>query len=1218
LKEYDDQAVALLPEPLCLIGGIEDSKPKLTREAWAILSSDSFLSLILADAGLAANFNQNTVNICNFLIDSHPAWARHILALCVGLMKEVSYDRYENLVALIPAVLAHFRHLRQAAWDDCYEVRTRLMAKLSSMDANSEGRKVLDSEWAWLLFPGGFINSTQVNFAEEYLSKIYDDSDGIAYEREGELTILLTPHLNLERLRALASLIDEPEQSGSSSSMEVDRWSVFGTKGVVERLRSLSRASLLHSHTTHWLTHKALPLVLETKKALKFASYWTLRLLLDCVDSDFAVRGHIAFGASPSPILDDWFHHHILFEKCERVRSIAERLYQSTTIGNDARRRIWNSASDELILDRLASSSQLNSYLSPVATPLLPRRYLPEPIEPLWEENNMKNATEIILSNTGVLSLPATSQCADVQTAINLDLLQIHKSIAEEVAEEQHKREKALVLAEDVDFVSTVTSALTIQSTSIALMEKLYRTLINILKTITKGDVTCVDAARQEKTANFAWIFKYRMVQPLRLMTWLLMRLPEERRLALQRKTFEECWSNIWMLWKEGVGDPFDHGRTALYGLVDILSHEFPPILRALAKETSFMHMNIHVNAEKAVGAFNDRTSGHFFRIIMRTMIQLDLDKRAQIQPEIPSSTFDTVSQPRSVLDIALIQKKESGEVSEDSDALNDSELIGKLTTMPAWDWALNWLFIRGFERYPTLCLYLEQLVRMWTKRFPRRDHLVSTTVSIMEQFPQFAAIDKFGGAPRLFLIATLGSLQPEFYLHPQVEDTSPSWSSMPGLNLEMSIEEISAFSGPFPPVVSQNGHHALINPADASTSHINPFKDGTRAMGVTDWNGKYPSILPISPLATLELPSKSILHEGLASWVSDIWVLIEQRLVAVSMNMIFGNAGVQFPSLLSGLIAHPTSPTPTHRALYDILITLRLALSWILPYQWIQQGRSAVPAEFESSSMGSHHRPLAPLQVALFNVMRSDETLTRSAEVVIMSLSQLQLSTGDKLVSGLCSSILVRDTRLDYSRSEESIALRESLVSLAIDLIESVSALRPSALDIAVNNLTQSPHSNFSFFQGIPASSDAAVDLHTINTSETSLKLSQAAAIVSLARIPNGLAESALRTAQLNLAVIVSLLKTLGLRDANITEQSGPQKDLTPPDNTSSTALLLAAIATPLISNTSSEDPEIVSERLAILKAQAQAAQLQHFISQLSNNADLAALLQSALKHLL
>ena len=1233
---FDEQALALLPAPLQRAAHQQQhhlGKPQLPKEAWSILTNDTFLSLLLTDSGLANSFNQNTMNICLYLADSHPAWARHLLGLSVGLLKEVSYDRYENIVILIPALFSRLRQLRQVAWDACADVRDRLIAKLSSMDAHSDQRKALDREWAWLLFPGGAIDSDHVNFGEEYLSKNFDDSDGIGLAREGQETLVLVPLLNSARIASLGALIDENSGSAASSgAMEVDGWSILGSTGVVERLRALSQAAQLHAHVAHFVTHKAFPIVLDGKKSWKFASFWALRCLLDCVDTDFAVRAFVGF---PSPIFKDWFHHYILFEKCERVRSLAERLYQSVMIGNDARRRIWFSSTDEQILDRLASSSQLNTFLSAVASPILPRRYLPEQIDPLWEErDNLKNATEIMLYSTGVLSLPNASQCDEVNVAIDQDLQKIHVSIAEEVAEEPTRRERPLVLAENLHFTSSLTHASTIQQRSVELMEHLYQRLVEILKTITKGDLTCVDAVKAEKNPSSDWIYKYRMVQSLRLMTWLLMRLPYERRAALQTQTFTECWPNIWMLWKEGVGDPFDNGRTALYAFVDVLSHNFAPILRALAKEPSFMHMNIHVNAEKTVGAFNDRTSGHFFRIILRTMVQLDNDKRAAaglLASPASVAKFQCVSQPRSVLDIGLIQKIESTN-AEDSDAVHDAELLGKLTTMPAWDWAMNWLFIRGLERYPTLCLYLEQLVRLWTKRFPRRDHLVSTTISVQET-TQFG-IDKFGGASRLLVAATLGSLQPEFYLHPAPE-TDPlavPWSEMAGLNLETSMNELeSAFSGPFPAVVSADGH-SLLNPADGSTSFLNPFRDGTRAMAITDWAGRYPSILPISSLATLELPSKALLHEGVASWLSDIWLLIEQRLTVVSLSLIFGNPAVQFPSLLASFLAHPTSPTSVHRALYDLLLTLRLSLSWVLPYQWVKQGLTAVPAEFASSAPGSHHRPLAPLQVAIFRILRSDETLTKSAEVVISSLTQLQLKDGDKLVSGLCASVLFRDTRLDYSQSQESIALRESLVSLAVDLVEAVTALRPSALDIALNNATQTPHSNFSFVQTIPLSPVAAetqqdgqipangaaaatassFDTKLINLVESSLQQSQAALLVSLARVPNALPESALKASQLSLAIILSLVKTL----AQPHETRIP-KDLTPPETSSLTALLQTAIATPLVSGPHHNDAGSASERIAILKSQATAAQLTQLIDQLPNK-ELGAQLRAALKSLL
>jgi ubiquitin C-terminal hydrolase len=1175
---YDEQALAMLPIEL---GHLQTStagpeQATLPMEAWAYLLNPNFVLMLLDDPGLASSVNTASLNIFQWLADHHPAWARHLLHLCLSRMTQIGYERFENIVALLPALLSTVRRMRQLAWDTVDDVRAHLVQALlrkhaAPTDAATAAAKRADDEkWAWILFPGSAPLNAPERFLEDYLlsDSLAPEELGYALEDEAEAMqtqdaedsaqkmLFMTPNFPVSAAHDLATLINTPDWTLSKGSAGAS-----STWTPIKRVASLAKIEMLHSAFVHWAAHKAFPALLEAKKALKFASYWALRCLLDCVETDFAMR---SLFQSSATLFEDFLPHFIIFEKDEKVRALAERFFQSMVVSNDVRRRIWRSNSDDSLFDSTISSSTINSIFLPVPIAIVPRRHLPAEIDPLWEERDQfKNGIEIVLGTTGVLTLPDSDELKTLDAAIHADNVLINKAMQEEqMVDNRHlctsshplvvlASQHTVQLVELIDYESELSGLAGMVQTSVAILRRLWGVLLRIVKALTKADaVSPIDAAREkERLSSHELLFKYRLVQLLRLMTWVLLSMPHEHKRALQQACFDECWPTLWMLWKEGVGENFDFNRTALYAFVDVLSHRFTPILAALGSDPSFMHMNIHVNYEKsvagAIGKFNDRTSSHFFRIILRTILYLDSEKRKQsglpvltsiFGPDADSKKsteasngglqkprFTLLSTPESLIDIAIVRNE--SKVSDETEEALENPLVTKLNSMPAWDWAMDWLFMRGYERCPTMVIYLEQLIRLVLHRLPRREHMATITISLVESL----RLDLNSiGAARLLLLSTTGMLLPEVFLH-QIDEKSsgsplltPSGDGLARMESTPQAVGFALYNGvaaseEAAEKASKVGEY-LANPLDASNAFVNPYKtlasspyahvcnaeassaNNAHGLTVTDWNLSYAPMSPTSPLITLELPAEPVLaQERLTAWIQELWLLIEQRLVGVTIGMLLSTHSQQYPlgAILTSLITHPTqSPTTlVHRSAIDVLQTLRLALSWILPLQLASRAPLASDASpdvaenfFHANTgiLSGFHRPLLPLQRIMFEIFNSDETLSKTALELVKWLHTHQSAQMEQLVTILTNSVIMRDPNaasLVGSNLSEAHGLRVSLTALALDIVDALSLVsllgaqepaavpaaagagsKPALSNLVLTSLATASHSHLSF----------------------------------------------------------------------------------------------------------------------------------------------------------
>ena len=1155
---YASLPLNLLPldvYPLRLEGQESESTERhiLSDRTWSYLTDDSLLETLLDDPGLSASVSEPTVKLFEFLGASHPVWTRHLLIMCLGRMKDVGYERYENLVAIVPVLVSQLRQARQLAFDAAHETRTRLIAALKTRfgsDANSDEKNAVDERWSWLLFPGGNSDATFKHFASDYLSSspAADASTGAGSSMEGVVESksspvssassdqFLPPNFNASVVEELASIVNEK-----------DGWTLLASEstGPIAAVACLAKAVLAHSALAHWLAHKAFPALFELKRGLKLASYWSLRCALDCIENDFEVRRAVQTETGlSSPILDEYLTGFLIFEKCEKVRSIAERIIQSSTVGNDERRRIWTSTEDSAILDAALPTSILNSLFSPVPVPVLPRRHLPAEINPLWEDRDrVKAGVEIVLSTTGIQTLPGPSEYAEVQAAVYQD----YKLINDEMIEEQARRKSGtassaqdLVFVESLSYDSTRVSIQAIVEKQVSVMRRLWTTLVTILKAVSKGTAICLTEAtreQKERLAKYELFFKYRLVQLLRSMTWILMRVPHETKLALKTECYESCVDVLVMLWREGVGEEYDHNRSALYAFVDVMSHDFSPLLLTLASQDKFLHMNIHVDLDKSrakpICAFNDRTSSHFFRLILRAILLHDELEKAKTsagdEQVVEAGRFTALSHAKSVLDIGIVQHAASASVVP-AVPIKANQVLASLSEMPAWNWSMQWLYVRGgTERYPTLAIVLEQLVRLVLKRVdaPKRENVVTLVVSLLDtlaltiaSYPtQAGGGNTFGsGAHSLLLIAVLGSLAPDLYTYEHSENvdgrsTSPLSPNNPakdafntyadGRYLANGLDASGFFMNPYKSLATSPFlPHVLPDVASPELPTQSPALSALQIMpqglSVTDWALKYP-VQQISPLITLVLPAGSLNEEGsngnllkesVTSWMQDTWVLIEHRLVGSALAFLAPSAGATaslpvvlssapapgtLPLLsfvLSSLLSHPSAtPNPSQRAALDMLQVLRLSLSWVVPLACSKRTKLSFPV-----TSGSH-RPLSPLQAIMYKLFCEDLVLSAAAEESANWIATQQLKDAQAVVLTLIHALLLNPTAAQIlkpstsstengaaasntsnSNAQATTSMRESLLSLAIDICESIVCLSPNVAMTALASIKDSP----------------------------------------------------------------------------------------------------------------------------------------------------------------
>ena len=1104
-------------------------RPTLSDRTWEILTDDGFLATLLDDPGLSSSVSEPTIKFFEFLGAAHPVWTRHLLIMCLTRMKDVGYERYENLVAVVPVLLTQLRQARQLAFDAAHETRTRLVSVLQARHANSSAaeKAAVDGRWSWLLFPGGNSDALFKHFANDYLSSTSVNA-GSAMEGVVESSVspssgsMLPPNFDASAVAELSALVNED-----------GKWSITDGSRLQHVVR-LAKAVLAHSALAHWLGHKAFPLLLDTKKALKLASFWSLRCALDCVQSDFEVRRSVQTEPDVnSPLVNDLLPLFIIFEKCERVRSVAERLIQAIAIGNDERRRIWSSTSDDIILDSAVSTSTINSPFSPVAVPVLPRRYLGAEIDPLWEDRDrVKAGIENVISSTGILTLPGPSEYEEVQLAVNNDLAAINAEMLEEQGRRRTDASSHLVVfAESLGYDSERVSVKAIVEKQVSVMKTLWSTLVTILKAVTKGAaISPIDAAREkERPAKYELFFKYRLVQLLRSMTWILMRVPHANKLELKTECFENCVDVLVMLWREGVGEEYDANRSALYAFIDVLSHDFSPILQTLAEQDKFLHMNIHVNLDKScakpICAFNDRTSAHFFRIILRTILLLDEIEKAKAgtdQGKVEAGRFKALSQAKSLLDVGIVQLA-SDAVTVPAIPVKQNQVLSNLSEMPAWNWSLQWLYVRGGpERYPTLAVVLEQLVRLVMKRVdaPKRENVVTSVISQMETLPLSLAsypaqtganAGLFGsGAPSLLLLNLLGTLAPDAYTYEPSEGADGRTDTpLPANNAEVdkfttfadgrylsnAMDATHIFMNPYKSVATSPylpwTHPEVATPELATQSPaLSAISVMPQGVAVTDWSVRYP-MKPFSPLVTLVLPAatptadasddspaSNALKEGVTSWLQDTWVLIQHRLLGATMAFLnpSASATASLPAVLSSspvpgtapllsfavstLLSHPSAtPNPSQRAAYDMLQVLRLALSWIVPLANAKNSKKAggsklafPPAE-DSQTLG--HRPLLPLQRIMYELFREDPVILTAAEDTAAWISMQEMKHAELVALSLVHSILLNPASTQALKSEttgETKVMRESLISIAVDIVEALSSLSSA---VALSTLT-------------------------------------------------------------------------------------------------------------------------------------------------------------------
>lgn len=1099
------------------------ARPKLSEKTWVLLTNDTFLSTLLDDPGLSSSVSEPTVKLFEFLGSSHPVWTRHLLVLCLQRMREVGYERFENLVAVVPILVSQLRQARQLAFDAAHETRSRLIAALTTQygAAPSAEKATADARWSWLLFPGGNSDVLFKHFASDYLSGVSLDDDNSAAMKGVEASAgAFPPNFDASVADELASIVNDKKDGG---------WTLATS---LKSVQTLAKAVLSHSHLAHWLVHKAFAGLLEAKKVLKLASFWSLRCALDCLENDAEVRRAVQTEADVTSPIMELMPYFLIFEKCERVRSIAERFCLSVSVGNDERRRIWNSPSDDAILDSAVPASTLNSLFSPVPVPLLPRRFLAAEIDPLWEDRERtKNGIEVVLAGTGVLTLPGSSEYAEVQAAVNHDL----KAINTEMIEEQARRSGEsngssahhdLVFAESLSYESERTTVKTIVEKEVSIMTRLWSMLVPVLRAVTKGTTVTSDPNREkERPPKYEIFWKYRLVQLLRTMTWILVRVPHENKLALKTACFESCADVICMLWREGVSEDYDANRTALYAFIDVLSHDFSPVLQALAVQDKFLHMNIHVNLDKScakpICAFNDRTSGHFFRIILRAILLIDEIEKAKAgvgEQKVEAGRFKSLSHAKSLLDVGVVQfASEASVISQVP--VKSNYVLSNLSEMPAWNWSLQWLYVRGGpERYPTLAIILEQLVRFVLKRVdaPKRENVVTSVISTLESlaltlasYPtQAGGGSAYGsGAPSLLLTAILGSFAPDLYAYEHAENAD-SRSAEP-LSPNTDADSYTTYA---------DGRY-LSNRLDATGFFMNPYKtfatspylDWTlpdvaapehpkqspalsaisilpQGLAVTDWSLKYP-MQQMSPLVTLVLPAASTstdpeasnpLKEAVTSWLQDTWVLIQHRLVGATLAFLAPpiTATASLPIVPSGspapgtlallhyalstFLSHPSAtPNPSQRAAYDMLQVLRLALFWIVPLASSKNAKKSKSNLGAFPSVGVHdaqHRPLLPLQRIMYDLFCDDAVILSAAEETAGWMLTQQLRDGQSVVLTLIHALLLNPTAIQVlnapaasngsqltGNAAQTFAMRQSLISLAIDISEAIFCLSPN-----------------------------------------------------------------------------------------------------------------------------------------------------------------------------
>jgi len=1190
LTQYQEQTLAWLPSELSDLQ-TSTKNPELLSlplEAWSYLLSNSFLTTLLDDPGLASSVNTSTLKIMSWLADHHPAWARHLLHLCLTRMSEVGYERYENIVVLLPTLFASVRRVRQISWDALDDVRQHLIQALARKHMNLstpesvQAKLADDRKWGFILFPAMSSPQPTENFLDDY---ILADTQEVALEtkpgQEGKDAwnmLALTPNFSASSLDELSKLIDTPKWSLKTGVKAGDN-----KLSPLRRLITFTKAEMLHSALAQWAVHKGFINVLLIKRALKLASYWALRCLLDCVENDFVVRQLIQLS---KPIFDDFLPIFIIFEKDERVRAIAERFYQTVPLPIDIRRRIWKSTSDDDLFASCVSSSVLNSAILSLPTSVVPRRHLPSEIDPMWEEKDQtKNSIEIILCTTGILTLPDSTEIPKIEKDVLDDCKRLNVAMKEEqatnprFADSQHPilsvaAMHPIQVVETLEYPSDLASMARMVETSTKVLERIWFSLVRVLKAITKADVTSpIDAAREkERLGAHELLFKYRLVQLLRLMTWVLVSVPHESKRALQQACFDECWTNIWMLWREGVGENFDFNRTALYAFVDVLSHRFTPILAALSQEASLTNMNIHVNIDKTVAVpiakFNDRTSSHYFRIMLRTILYLDSEKRQQLgssgyvsvfgdevkgQSKTENGTspagFRFLSRPHSLLDTCVVQNN-AASTDESYDATQNS-LFSKLTSQQAWDWSMNWLFINGYERYPTLALFLEQLVLLWMKRFSRRDHLAIVTISNIEQLRVDMASP---GASKLLLAATMGSLMPDYWLNQIQENASGTPSVAADRDSLADLLRPHSYALYGTPAEAERktvDGLFLANPLDASNAFLNPYKslgkspygqvtleedsnpNNAHGFTLTDWSISYSPLHPVSPLITLELPRDPLVaRERVIAWMQDAWLLIEQRLVGVLLAHLLSTQASQHPlsGVLTSLLNHPMqSPNSSvQRSAVDLLQTLRLVTCWISPlYLALSSSGKAETATFSAfKETQLLARPLQPLQQIMFEIFQTDETLASTALDLVKWLAQHQFKDMERFTTLVLTYGVVRDQTATQYTSNESHAIRSSLLTTCFEILDAlalISLTGPSASLAATNakfqiprlilsTLASSAHSYLSFipFNNTPEKKEeTTMDVDSAALSAVTIKRPLASSFSGLVQCTVGLSTS-------------------------------------------------------------------------------------------------------------
>lgn len=809
--------------------------PELDDATWEHLSNDNFLCLLLDDNGLAADANEAVIGLFDFLASSHPVWARHILVLCLRRMQELGWERYENLVSVVPIALSRLRQARQLAFNAAHQLRTRLVDALKKRKQNekssgkSPGLEDIEARYSWILFPGGNSDALFKHFAVDYLSVAAAEAEASGTPVS---SVLLPPNFTSAIISELSQLISDSETKTEES------WKLENDKEALKASENLAKAVLAHSSMSYWLGHKAFPTLLEAKKNLKLASFWSLRVVLDCVENDFEARRAIQSepGLS-SNFVDELLPHFIVFDKCDRVRSVAERIALALCVGNDERRITWFSRKDEDIIESAVASSYLNSIFLPVPTPLFPRSYLSAEIDPLWEERDTsKSSFEFHLSTTGAMTLPSANHIDSIQTLVNEELRTINKSM---LAEQDASRKSLILLAENVDYECHRTALKVVLEKQVAVMKRIWSQLLPVFKSASKAGAIS-SAGTTGKEVKWENVPRYRYVQMLRLLTFLLIRAPHDQKLALKEECFKSCLDVLKSLWREGCSEEYDANRTALYAFVDVMSDDYHPILIELMKEDKFMHMNIHVNLDKncakPIGRYNDRTSSHFFRIILRTILMIDSthlkDKIGAMGPKIEEKRFTPLgSKPKSLMDLGVVQAHESvNKITEITSSDSNNTILKTLVDMPAWGWSLTWLIMRGgLERYPALASVLLSLNRFVMRRVAasKRENLVTMAISQMETLPlnlscypasaSSSGVIFGSGVQSILLDAVIGTLAPEVYsLQPDEGFTQESKED--ALFARPSATPFDSFN------TFDNGKY-LTNAMDASSIFMNPYK---------------------------------------------------------------------------------------------------------------------------------------------------------------------------------------------------------------------------------------------------------------------------------------------------------------------------------------------------------------------------------------------------------